>query len=83
MGQRRSTGKKRKRRGSRRKVCRLCADKVQDLDYKDIGRIRQFVGDRGKLVSRRVSGNCAKCQRKLTRAAMRARRIALLPYATD
>lgn len=75
--------KKRKRRPGRRKVCRLCVDKVQELDYKDVGRIRQFVGDRGKLVSRRVSGNCAKCQRMLTRAAMRARRIALLPYGTD
>ena len=64
----------------RKKFCRLCADKVKSIDYKDIKRLEAFIKERGKIVSRRVSGNCAKHQRMLARAIRKARFIALLPY---
>ena len=74
---------RRKRRTfHRRKVCRFCVDPEQKLDYKDGKTLRYFVTERGKIVPRRISGNCAKHQRKLTVAIKRARQIALLPYTT-
>ena len=66
----------------RRKVCRLCQNKEMSVDYKDIKTLSHFVTDRGKIVPRRISHNCAKCQRKLTVAIKRARQIALIPYTT-
>ena len=73
--------KKRKKRGYvRRKICKLCADKIDFIDYKDIARLRHFTTERGKIIPRRISGNCAKHQRMLSRSLKRARRIALLPY---
>lgn len=72
-----------KKKRSRRKPCRFCVDRVTDIDYKDVNRLRYYTGERGKLVSRRVTGTCARHQRKLTLALKRARRIALLPYAVD
>ena len=71
-----------RRRYGRRKVCRFCADKVAFIDYKDIRSLRYFVSERGKIVPRRISGNCAEHQRKLTEAIKRARNIALLPFAS-
>jgi small subunit ribosomal protein S18 len=75
-----------KRRGGmafhRRKVCRFCADKNLTIDYKDAKMLRAFTTERGKIVPRRISGNCAKHQRMLTIAIKRARNIALLPYTT-
>ncbi|RPJ46898.1 MAG: 30S ribosomal protein S18 [Candidatus Latescibacterota bacterium] len=70
------------RRG-RRKVCRFCADKIKDIDYKDEKRIRRFITDRGKIVPRRISGTCAKHQRMLTTAIKRARQVALIPYVGE
>ncbi len=67
----------------RRKVCRFCVDKVDYIDYKEMKTIRNFVTERGKIVPRRISGNCAKHQRKLTVAIKRARAIALLPYTAS
>ena len=67
----------------RRKVCGFCMDDLQSVDYKDIGRLRRFISDRGKILPRRVTGNCAKHQRQLTRAIKRARVIALLPFTVD
>ena len=58
-------------------------DDLQSVDYKDIGRLRRFISDRGKILPRRVTGNCAKHQRQLTRAIKRARVIALLPFTVD
>jgi len=78
-----ATKKKDKRRSFRRKVCRFCADKVEFIDYKDWQRLRHFTTERGKIIPRRISGNCAKHQRQLSTALKRARRIALLPYASD
>ncbi|MDR2367403.1 MAG: 30S ribosomal protein S18 [Deltaproteobacteria bacterium] len=64
----------------RRKVCRFCADHIDSVDYKDIKTLRPFVTERGKIVPRRISGNCAKHQRLLTKTILRARYMALLPY---
>lgn len=70
------------RRG-RKRVCSFCVDKVQSIDYKDVGKLKKYVTERGKILPRRISGNCAKHQRGLTLAIKRARNIALLPYATE
>ncbi|MBI5630871.1 MAG: 30S ribosomal protein S18 [Elusimicrobia bacterium] len=64
----------------RRKVCRFCAEKVRDIDYKQIQVLRTFVADSGKILSSRITGNCAGHQRQLGRAIKRARNLALLPY---
>ena len=64
----------------RRKVCRFCAEKVRDLDYKQIQILRTFITDSGKILSSRITGNCAGHQRQLSRAIKRARNLALLPY---
>jgi len=69
-----------RRRGGKRKVCRFCADPELAIDYKDPGQLKYFVSDRGKIVPRRISGNCARHQRSITLAVKRARNIALMPY---
>jgi small subunit ribosomal protein S18 len=78
-------GKMGQRRGlfRRRKVCKFCADKIDDINYKDVKLLQPFVPERGKILPRRISGTCAMHQRKLRTAIMRARVIALLPYVTD
>ena len=70
-------------RKPRRKVCAFCVDKIEYIDYKDVNRLRRFVNERGKIVPRRMSGNCAKHQRQLSEAIKRARAIALMPYSVD
>ncbi|OCL28465.1 SSU ribosomal protein S18P [Orenia metallireducens] len=67
----------------RRKSCDFCANKVDKIDYKRINILRKYITDRGKILPRRISGNCAKHQRELTSAIKRARNIALLPYKID
>ena len=67
----------------RKKVCRFCVDKVDDIDYKNVKLISSFVSERGKIVPRRISGVCAPHQRRLTVAIKRARNIALLPFAAE
>ena len=67
----------------RKRICSFCADKVAHIDYKDINKLKKYVTERGKILPRRISGNCAKHQRELTRAIKRARQIALLPYSAD
>ncbi len=64
----------------RRKVCRFCADSNLEINYKEPKALRYFITERGKIIPRRISGTCAKHQRKLTVAIKRARTIALLPY---
>ena len=64
----------------RRKVCRFCAEKVRDVDFKQIQILRTFTTDTGKILSARITGNCASHQRQLTRCIKRARNLALLPY---
>lgn len=70
-------------RRPRRKVCAFCVDKVEKIDYKDAAKLRRFTTDRGKILPRRISGNCAKHQRQVTIAIKRARNIALLPFTAD
>ena len=67
----------------RRKVCKFCADKIDDINYKDVKLIGPFVPERGKILPRRISGTCAMHQRKLQTAIKRARQIALIPYVTE
>ena len=70
-------------RRPRRKVCAFCVDKVENIDYKDAAKLRRFITERGKILPRRISGNCAKHQRQVTIAIKRARNIALLPFTAD
>ena len=77
----RMLGKARRRSFSRRKMCRFCADEAVVLDYKNPQVLKNFITDRGKMVPRRISGNCAKHQRALALAIRRARMIALMPFA--
>ena len=65
---------------SRRRVCRFCADKNSKVDYKDQATLKYFVTERGKIIPRRISGNCAKHQRDVARAIKQARGVALIPY---
>ena len=67
----------------RKKICIFCADKVDFIDYKDTGKLRKFISERGKILPRRISGTCAKHQRDLNTAIKRARQAALLPYISD
>lgn len=67
----------------RKKVCQLCADKIEHVDFKDTARLRKFVSERSKILPRRVTGTCAKHQRQITIAVKRARQVALLPYISD
>ena len=70
-------------RSKRRKVCQFCVDKVSDIDYKDVAKLRKCISERSKILPRRTTGVCAKHQRRLMIAIKRARQIALLPYVTD
>ena len=74
-----------KRRNIRRRknVCVFCADKTAVIDYKDANKLKRYISERGKILPRRITGNCAKHQRALTVAVKRARQIAILPYVVD
>jgi small subunit ribosomal protein S18 len=72
-----------KRRFPRKKICRFCTDKIVDIDYKDIKRLRNLITERGKIIPRRISGNCAGHQRQLGTAIKRARNIALMPFTAE
>lgn len=74
---------KRKRFTVRRKVCRFCVDKTPFIDYKDMKTLRFFITERGKILPRRISGNCARHQREVTVAVQRCRNIALLPFSGE
>jgi small subunit ribosomal protein S18 len=67
----------------RRKVCKFCSDKIDDINYKDVKLLMPFVPERAKVLPRRISGTCALHQRKLRTAIMRARQLALIPYTTE
>ncbi len=70
-------------RRPKKRVCAFCADKIEEIDYKDVPRIRRFLSERGKIIPRRVTGTCARHQRQLTVAIKRARHLAFLPYVSD
>jgi len=70
-------------RKPKKRVCNFCVDKAVAIDYKEIDKLRRFITERGKILPRRISGNCAKHQRLMTEAVKRARNIALLPYTIE
>ena len=70
-------------RKPKKKICSFCVDKVTSIDYKDIVKLRRYTTERGKILPRRISGNCAKHQRQLTLAIKRARTIVLLPFTAE
>ena len=72
--------KRERGRRTRRKVCSFC---VEEIDYKDVAKLRRYITERGKILPRRISGNCAKHQRQMTTAIKRARNIALLPFTCE
>lgn len=69
-----------KRPISRKKVCKFCQDKIEEIDYKDVSLLKKFTSERGKILPMRVTGTCAKHQRKLTLAVKRSRVVALMPF---
>ena len=73
----------RRGRNGRRKVCSFCVDKIDQIDYKDVAKLRRFISERAKILPRRVTGTCAHHQRELTVAIKRARHLALLPFSSD
>ena len=80
-----SEGASMKRRPMRRrkKVCVFCGKENNEIDYKDVAKLKKYVSERGKILPRRITGNCAKHQRALTVAIKRARHISLMPYVQD
>lgn len=75
--------KRERGRRPRRKVCSFCVDKVEEIDYKDVAKLRRYITERGKILPRRISGNCAKHQRQMTTAIKRARNVALMPFTCE
>jgi len=71
------------KRRPRKKVCQFCQEKATKIDYKDLGKLKKYTTERGKILPRRITGACAKHQRMVTRAIKRARTIALMPYVAD
>ena len=74
---------KRRKRFRRKKVCTFCIDNMKYIDYKDAKVLRGFMTERGKIIPRRISGNCAHHQRQMTTAIKRARNVALLPFTSE
>jgi small subunit ribosomal protein S18 len=70
-------------RKPKKRVCNFCVDKAVAIEYKETDKLRRFITERGKILPRRISGNCAKHQRLMTEAVKRARNIALLPYTIE
>lgn len=81
-GEKKEKGARGKKSFGRKKVCRFCADKNVNIDYKEFNTLKYFITERGKIIPRRISGNCAGHQRELAMAVARARLIALLPYTS-
>ncbi len=67
----------------RKKKCHFCVEKIHVIDYKDVGRLKRHVTERGKIIPRRITGNCAYHQRHLTRAIKRSRNVALMAYKSQ
>jgi len=67
----------------RKKMCRFCVDKIDDINYKDVRLLNSFMSERGKITPRRISGVCAPHQRRLADAIKQARNIALMPFSTS
>ena len=83
VGARKKAALRRRKRFLRKKICRFCADKILLIDYKDVRRLRNLITERGKIIPRRISGNCARHQRQLTVAIKRSRHLALMPFTLE
>jgi small subunit ribosomal protein S18 len=83
MTSKKKAAARKRRRFLRKKICRFCSDKLTLIDYKDVRRLRNLVTERGKIIPRRISGNCAGHQRQLTTAIKRARHLALMPFTVE
>ncbi len=70
-------------RKPKKKICSFCVDKIETVDFKQYEKLKRFVTERGKVLPRRISGNCARHQRQLTRAIKKARIMALLPFTSE
>ena len=70
-------------RRSRKKVCAFCVEKAEEIDYKDVAKLKKFTSDRAKILPRRVTGTCAMHQRAVTKAIKRARTVALMPFDAE
>lgn len=81
-GERGERGERRNRK-TRKKVCAFCMDKIHEIDYKDVPRLKRYLSDRAKIIPRRVTGTCARHQRQLTVAVKRARHVAFIPYVGE
>ena len=79
MAERFEKGERPQRRKPRKKTCQFCVDKVNEIDYKDVAKLRKYTSERAKILPRRVTGLSAKMHRKITREIKRARSINLLP----
>lgn len=75
--------KRERGRRPKKRVCGFCVDKVEFVDYKETGKLKRYISERGKILPRRISGNCARHQRQLTVAIKRSRTVALLPFTVD
>ncbi len=75
--------KRERGRKPKKKICSFCVDKMEKIDYKQYEKLKRFVTERGKILPRRISGNCAGHQRQLTQAVKRARLMALLPFTSE
>ncbi|MCI8632223.1 MAG: 30S ribosomal protein S18 [Lachnospiraceae bacterium] len=81
-----NTAPQKKRNGGmrrRKKVCNFCGNAAEQINYKDVAKLRRYVSERGKILPRRITGTCAEHQRDLTIAIKRARHLALMPYVGE
>ena len=83
MMEREKTERPYRSRKAKKKVCQFCVDKVQEIDYKDVAKLRRYVSERAKILPRRITGTSLKFQRRVAQAVKRARHLALLPYVAD
>ncbi|EKD28671.1 MAG: hypothetical protein ACD_79C00249G0008 [uncultured bacterium] len=74
---------KRKKKIIRKKKCKFCANSIVGVDYKEVGKLKKFVTERGKIIGRKITGNCAKHQRQLSNSIKRARELGLLPFTGE
>jgi small subunit ribosomal protein S18 len=78
-----TTKRKKKTFYQKTKICRFCSDSGNEIFYRDFNTLKHFVTDRGKIIPRRISGNCAKHQRHVTRAIKRARVVSIMPFVSS
>ena len=83
MSEEKVTVKRPAKRVPRKKVCNFCVDKAEEIDYKDVAKLRKYITEKGKIIPKRMSGVCAKHQRMLAQAIKRARYMGLLPYVAE